>query len=138
MVYIKKTLAQIVNYSLQFIIKGNTFFIGTNPMIIDILYYKTDSGESPFINWLESLDNVTQARIEVRLDRVRLGNLGDWKPISDGICELRLSFGAGYRIYFGKIGAQVILLLVGGDKKTQKKDIQKAIAYWKTFKENNL
>ncbi|MEM7593840.1 MAG: type II toxin-antitoxin system RelE/ParE family toxin [Cyanobacteria bacterium P01_A01_bin.83] len=100
-----------------------------------IARYKTLSGFCPFIEWLETLDLTTQARIEVRLDRVRLGNFGDTKSLGEGIYELRLHFGAGYRIYYAISGKKVILLLMGGAKKSQTKDIRTARRYWKSYQE---
>lgn len=96
--------------------------------------YVTKDGRKPFLDWLESLnDREFRCRIKTRLDRVALGNLGDYKYLSDGIYELRTNFGPGYRIYYGTENDRMILLLEGGDKSTQKKDIKKAIAYWKDY-----
>ena len=96
--------------------------------------YVTEDGRKPFIEWLESLEDKTiRYRIKERLDRVALGNLGDHKFISDGVYELRLVFGSGYRIYYGNEGKEIILLLCGGDKSSQKKDIKKAIAYLENY-----
>ena len=78
-----------------------------------------------------------QARIEQRLDRLSSGNLGDYKSIGDGIYELRIDYGNGYRVYFGQIGLVVILLLCGGDKSTQNRDIRKAKEFWQNFKRQN-
>ena len=102
--------------------------------VIQIELYTTSNEQQPFVEWLESLkDNSGRYRIKERLDRVTLGNFGDHKYIGDGISELRLDFGPGYRIYFGQKGKKIIILLCGGDKSTQKKDIKKAIAYWKDY-----
>jgi putative addiction module killer protein len=79
------------------------------------------------------LDKTARYRVKERLDRVVLGNLGDHKFIGDGVNELRLAFGAGYRIYYGKEENTIILLLCGGDKSTQKADIKKAIKYLKNY-----
>lgn len=96
--------------------------------------YITKDGKKPFINWLESLkDKQVRYRIKERLDRVALGNLGDHKSVGDSIFELRVNFGPGYRIYYGNEEAKIILLLCGGDKSTQKKDVKKAIYYWKDY-----
>ena len=96
--------------------------------------YVTEDGRKPFIEWLESLEDKTiRYRIKERLNRVALGNLGDHKFISDGVYELRLVFGSGYRIYYGNEGKEIILLLCGGDKSSQKKDIKKAITYLKNY-----
>jgi putative addiction module killer protein len=100
--------------------------------IIDI--YTTSRGEVPFVKWLESFkDKTMRYRIKERLDRVALGNLGDYKILQEGVSELRLPFGAGYRIYFGQINNKIILLLCGGDKSTQQQDIKKAILLWKDY-----
>jgi len=95
--------------------------------------YITQEGEQPFVDWLESLDKTTRYRVKTRLDRVSLGNLGDYKFIKQGVFELRFDFGAGYRIYYGNDDGQIILLLCGGNKRTQKKDLKKAIAYWQDY-----
>lgn len=92
------------------------------------------NGKSPFKDWLRSLrDRPTQARIQIRIDRLRLGAVGDYKRVGGGVFELRIHFGPGYRVYFGLHGAQVILLLCGGDKRTQVQDIADAQRYWKEF-----
>lgn len=96
--------------------------------------YETEEGKMPFIDWLESLkDKTIRYRIKERLDRVSLGNLGDYKPIKKGVSELRLNFGSGYRIYDAEEGDKIILLLCGGNKSTQSSDIKKAIAYWENY-----
>ena len=104
----------------------------------EIEYYIDEHGNFPFIQWLESLnqDKVSQHRIQERLDRVLLGNLGDHHSVGEGVSELRLSFGPGYRIYYGVEDNKIILLLCGGDKSSQKRDIKKAIRYWKHYLEN--
>ncbi|SMM99450.1 FIG022160: hypothetical toxin [uncultured Candidatus Thioglobus sp.] len=79
-----------------------------------------------FDKWLYSLDAKNNGRVLTRLDRVALGNLGDHKQLNNDIFELRLFFGSGYRVYYTIKNNQIILLLCGGDKKTQSKDIKKA------------
>jgi putative addiction module killer protein len=84
-----------------------------------------------FEKWIRKMatsDRVTYRRIASHLDRIEIGNLGDWKMIGDGVSEMRLKFGPGYRVYFTRQGTQVVLLLVGGDKSTQDADIAKAKA----------
>jgi len=89
--------------------------------------YQDDHGKQPLVEWLYSLKDIrTQARIENRLRRISTGNLGDHKAVGAGVFELRLSFGPGYRVYFGRIGSVVILLLCGGDKGSQRRDIERA------------
>ena len=104
---------------------------------MEILEYVSRDGQTPFSEWLNALkDRQARARIRVRLDRISLGNLGDHKPIGNGIYELRFSFGPGYRVYFGKYKQQVILLLGGGDKNSQSRDIEKVKHYWNDFLEH--
>lgn len=82
---------------------------------------------STFTKWFGALkDGNARARINVRIRRISLGNLGDVKPVGQGVSELRIDYGPGYRIYFVKHGEIIIILLCGGDKSTQEKDIQKA------------
>jgi putative addiction module killer protein len=100
--------------------------------------YVDNRGKIPFRNWLSSLkDKKTQAIIDARLTRVRLGNFGDCKSLKDGVFELRIDFGAGYRVYFAKEGKALVLLLLGGDKRTQSKDIESAKKYWLDYKERS-
>jgi len=98
--------------------------------------YRTKRNKEPFSKWLMSLkDRVTRARIRSRLDRLIAGYYGDYKLLSNGIKELRLHFGAGYRIYFAEQKNIIILLLCGGSKRTQTKDIKKAEKYWLELQE---
>lgn len=95
--------------------------------------YVTDTGLCPFERWFETLDPQTQVRIDVRLDRLSLGNFGDCKSLGKGIYELRLFFGPGYRVYYGLVGQQIVLLLCGGSKKGQRKDISTARKFWAAY-----
>ena len=98
--------------------------------------YQDENGKEPFIEWMESIKDVkTRDRIFTRLDRLEVGNPGDHRPVGSGVLELRLQFGPGYRIYYGEDGDVLVILLMGGDKKTQSKDIKKALSYWKNYKE---
>ena len=100
----------------------------------EIQIYATPDGKCPFLEWLESLRDINaRAKIRTRLDRVEAGNLGDYKPVGNGVCELRIDYGPGYRVYFGQVGTTIILLLCGGDKSTQEKDILQAIKYWTDY-----
>lgn len=92
------------------------------------------NGRSPFKDWLRSLrDKPTKARIQNRIDRLRLGTFGDSRGVGGGVFELRIHLGPGYRVYFAMHGAQVILLLCGGDKSTQVRDIADAQRLWQEF-----
>ena len=99
-----------------------------------VAIYQDAHGKEPFNEWVSSLSRTDRARVVTRLDRIETGNLGDCKPVGDGVFELRLHFGAGYRIYFGEVERMIILLLCGGDKSSQDTDIQHAKAYWKHYK----
>ncbi|HRQ40179.1 MAG TPA: type II toxin-antitoxin system RelE/ParE family toxin [Chloroflexota bacterium] len=99
-----------------------------------VIAYRNDAGQEPFTDWLNRLrDPSTRRRILKRLLRVESGNYGDFKPVGEGVNELRLFFGAGYRIYFGEDGDKIVVLLTGGDKGSQRRDIQQAQAYWKEY-----
>ena len=102
---------------------------------MDLEIYRDQNGNEPFLEWLSDIrDKVTAARIRSRLRRVEeSGNLGDHRSVGEGVFEFRLQFGAGYRIYFGKIGNDTILLLRGGDKGSQRQDIARAKIDWKAY-----
>ena len=89
-----------------------------------------------FNDWLNSLkDRQGATRINARLDRVSMGNLGDCKPVGEGVSELRINAGPGYRVYFQQHGVVIILILAGGDKATQSADIETAKRLAKAYKE---
>jgi putative addiction module killer protein len=102
-----------------------------------LLNYTTLTGKIPFLEWLHGLkDPMTRLRIRRRLDRLELGHFGDCKPVGEGVSELRLAFGSGYRIYFAEEGLMIILLC-GGDKSSQIKDIKTAKLYWHELQERS-
>jgi putative addiction module killer protein len=106
------------------------------PSLRRVQIYITKNGKAPFEEWMRSLrGKQTKARILARIDRVRLGNLGDCESVGAGVYELRIHFGPGYRVYFGMHGAEVVLLLCGGDKSSQARDIDMAKSYWREFSE---
>jgi putative addiction module killer protein len=103
------------------------------PKILKI--YQTASGALPFLEWLHSLrDGRTRAIIMARLARVRLGNMGNTSPVGEGVQELKINYGPGYRVYFGQDGTELVILLTGGDKSTQDEDIETAKGYWQAYK----
>lgn len=103
---------------------------------IEIRYYLAQDRSAPFIKWLEGLnDRVVRARIKVRIDRLERGLFGDTRALGGGIEELRIHAGPGYRIYYGRIERTVILLLSGGTKDRQQRDIERARQYWAAFLE---
>ncbi len=100
-----------------------------------IRIYESENGKRPFEDWVKDLrDPSTVRRIQARLAGVSIGNLGDVKAVGEGVSELRLAFGPGYRIYFGADGDDLIILLCGGDKSSQDKDIRKAKEYWSDYR----
>ncbi len=100
----------------------------------NLINYRTEDGKEPFREWLKALrDKVTAARVQSRLERVKLGNFGDTKPVGSGVSDLRFTFGSGFRVYFGQDGDQIVVLLIGGDKSTQEKDLQLAHSYWANY-----
>lgn len=102
----------------------------------EIRFYRTPDGKEPFTYWFETLkDKTIRAQLKNRLERVAVGNYGDCKALGDGIFELRIHYGPGYRVYFSEKGNYFILFLAGGTKSNQQKDIKKAKAYWADFQE---
>ncbi len=104
------------------------------PSLRRVQIYVAHNGKVPFEEWMRSLrDKQTKARILARIDRVRLGNLGDCESVRAGVYELRIHFGPGYHVYFGMHGAEVVLLLCGGNKSSQARDVELAKSYWREF-----
>jgi putative addiction module killer protein len=104
-------------------------------MTVELRYYQTRAGAQPFVEWLGGLgDRQARARIEARLVRVATGNFGDSQPVGEGVLELRIDWGPGYRVYFARVGNVVVLLLCGGDKRTQPRDIERAKEYFEDYK----
>lgn len=100
-----------------------------------IIFYRNNKDSEPFTDWLNELrDPSSKRRIITRLRRLEQGNYGDCKALGQGIHELRLFFGPGYRIYFGEDGDKIVVILCGGDKSSQSKDIDFAKACWKDYK----
>ncbi|MCY4488344.1 MAG: type II toxin-antitoxin system RelE/ParE family toxin [Deltaproteobacteria bacterium] len=99
-----------------------------------VVAYVTRDGAAPFADWLRHLgDRRARNGIRVRIARLRLGNLGDYKSVGGGVLELRVDIGPGYRVYIGQDGPRFILLLSGGTKRTQTEDIRKAQEYWADY-----
>ncbi|MGH9632834.1 MAG: type II toxin-antitoxin system RelE/ParE family toxin [Bryobacteraceae bacterium] len=101
------------------------------PQIREVEYYRTKDDKAPFKTWHLSLkDRKMQARVDARIARLRMGLLGKCEPVGDGVFELKDDYGPGYRFYFAEDRGRVVLLLCGGDKSSQKADIQAAKSYW--------
>ena len=100
----------------------------------EIEHYLTQGGQDLYQLWLESLnDRMARARITARINRLAAGAFGDCKPVGSGVWELRVSHGPGYRVYYAQAGKNLILLLLGGDKRQQAADIKKAIQCWEDY-----
>lgn len=100
--------------------------------------YTNEFGNSPYALWLGSLkDARAKARIILHVDKMELGLFGDSRPIGYGLSELRIHYGPGYRVYYGKEDMHMYLLLCGGNKSTQSKDIRLAIKHWKDHERRN-
>jgi putative addiction module killer protein len=97
-------------------------------------YMETD--RSPFAEWFNSLDAVTAARVDKYVRRLEAGNFGAAKALHEGVFELRLDFGPGYRVYYGRDGKTIIILLGGGSKRRQSADIATAVERWKQYKQS--
>ena len=101
---------------------------------MEILEYLTADGRSPYRDWFDALDAVAASKIAVAITRIRLGNLSNAKGVGGGVQEYRIDFGPGYRIYFGRDGETLVILLAGGTKKRQQSDIETAQARWADYK----
>lgn len=100
----------------------------------DIRHYLTPSGKNVFAEWLDSLrDAKAEARVAARIARLAAGNFGDSKPLRDGVWELRIDWGPGYRVYYAMRDRACVLLLCGGDKRKQSADINRAVGYWEDY-----
>ena len=105
-------------------------------MNIQINEYLDEKGNSPYRKWLSGLrDKKAKAIIGLQVDKMGIGLLGDPQPIGEGLSELRIHYGPGYRVYYGRESKKEYLLLCGGDKSTQKKDISRAKYYWADYQE---
>jgi putative addiction module killer protein len=102
---------------------------------MELLRYQREDGREPFTEWLSTIrDKIAAARIRIRLRQVEAGNFGDCGPVGEGVIELRIHIGAGHRVYCGRHGSAVVILLCGGDKSTQARDIGRARELWSEWK----
>jgi putative addiction module killer protein len=99
-----------------------------------VFIYENERGEAPFSQWMDSIEGQPiYGLVMVRIERVEEGNLGDHHPVGEGVSELVIDFGPGYRVYYGQTGRDIVILLAGGDKSTQSADIQNAQEYWRKY-----
>lgn len=103
-------------------------------IMAELRYYIDTDGKQPFARWFETLDAIAAAKITVALARMEQGNFSNVEPVGEGVSEYKLDFGPGYRVYFGKDGEKLVILLTGGTKKRQDSDIARAKAYWQDYK----
>lgn len=102
--------------------------------MVEIRHYLTPDGKDIYIDWLRKLrDMNSRIAIDRRVNRIELGNFGDHKFCRDGVWELRVDVGPGYRVYYAVAGREIVLLMCGGDKRTQSKDIELASEYWQDW-----
>lgn len=102
--------------------------------MLEVREYETADERRPFAEWMQALRNrEARARIVARIVRLQAGNRGDWRGIGGALFELRIDYGPGYRIYCGQDGETLVLLLCGGDKRTQTQDIERAHEHWKDY-----
>lgn len=103
--------------------------------MIEIEFFQDDEGKEPFTQWFKGLkDAMARIKLRQRLDRMEKGNFGDVEPVGKGVSETKIHYGPGYRIYFVDFNKKKILILHGGDKSTQKKDIKMSQEYYKKYK----
>ncbi len=113
-------------------------FIDEDRGVYTVEHYVTRGGKDVFLSWYERMrDRRGQLAVGRRVNRIAEGNFGDHKPCVDGVWELRIDFGPGFRVYYAMDGERIVLLLCGGDKSTQQGDIRRASAYWEDWKERS-
>jgi putative addiction module killer protein len=102
--------------------------------VLALRYYVDPDGQSPFEKWFADLDPTARAKVTTALVRLEQGNLSNFKGVGEGVLEYRINFGPGYRVYFGRDGETLMILLTGGTKKRQQRDIAGAIEMWADYK----
>lgn len=106
---------------------------------MEVRHYLTESNRDPYQEWLDGLKDIrARVAIQRRIDRLVSDNFGDHKFCRDGVWELRIDTGPGYRIYYAQTNQMIVLLLCGGDKRSQKSDIDRAVKYWDNYQQKML
>ncbi len=107
----------------------------TFKMVLEVRYYISEDGRSTFEEWFSSVeDSVARAKVAAAITRLMQGNTSNVKSVGKGVLEYRINFGSGYRVYFGRDGATLVILLTGGTKTRQQRDIETAMALWAAYK----
>jgi putative addiction module killer protein len=102
--------------------------------VIELRYYLSEDGQSPFEDWFSGLDLASGAKVSAAIVRLEQGNLSNLKTVGESVLEYRIDWGPGYRVYLGRDGAMLVILLTGGTKKRQQRDIMTAKAMWADYK----
>jgi putative addiction module killer protein len=101
----------------------------------EIRYYVASDGGQPFAEWFADLESVARAKVTRAIARLEQGNVSNVKSAGEGVLEVRIDFGPGYRVYFGRDGEALVILLIGGTKKRQQRDIESAHVFWQDYKQ---
>ena len=109
--------------------------MGYSKRVIQVVHYVSEEGTDHFDSWFRTQSPEARARVQTRIDRLELGSLGDHKSVGEGVSELRIDFGPGSRLYYGREGTALVILLGGGTKARQARDIAMAQTYWKAYKQ---
>jgi putative addiction module killer protein len=104
----------------------------------DVLLYQRKDGRSPFAEWFDALDPQAAAKVTIAIERLRHGNFSNIKGVGGGVQEFRIHWGPGYRLYLGRDGEKVVILLTGGTKQKQDEDIDEAKDYWADYKNRRV
>jgi putative addiction module killer protein len=104
--------------------------------MLELRYYVASNGRTPFADWYAGLDSGARAKVTAAIARMEQGNLSNVKSVGRGVLEYRIAFGPGYRVYFGRDGEVLLILLCGGTKRRQRRDIEDATAYWRDYKQS--
>jgi putative addiction module killer protein len=102
----------------------------------EIRYYLAAGGHAPFAEWFAELESVARAKVTRAIARLEQGNFSNVKTVGEGVLEYRIDFGPGYRVYFGRDGGVLVILLTGGTKKRQQRDIDAAHIYWRDYRQS--
>jgi len=106
--------------------------------MIEVLLYEQESGQSPFSAWFDELDHQAAAKVIIAVERLRNGNFSNVKGVGAGVQEFRINWGPGYRLYLGRDGEKLVILLTGGTKQRQEDDIERAKSYWADYKRRRV
>jgi putative addiction module killer protein len=101
--------------------------------MLEVRYYVAADGRQPFAEWFAELEPITRTKIARAIARMEQANLSNVKSVGSGVLEYRIDVGPGYRLYFGRDGEMIVILLTGGSKKRQRRDIEAAVAFWEDY-----